>query len=64
MNMDETIGIACLSKLVEGNKIKVYPLPHKYVGEDLGPNMARFYAQHNSTKEECLGPAVLLQWCR
>ena len=59
--MDEMNGMACLTKLVEGNKIKVYPLPHIYVVKDLVPNMARFYAQHKSIKEECLGPAVLLQ---
>merc|ERR1739846_120481 len=48
MNMGGVNGLACLTKLEEGKKTKVYPLPHMYVVKDLVPDMNHFYAQYKS----------------
>jgi len=48
MNMGGVNGLACLTKLEEGKKTKVYPLPHMYVVKDLVPDMTHFYAQYKS----------------
>ena len=50
MNIDGTNTLACLCKVSEAPKMKIYPLPHMYVLKDLVPDMSNFYEQHKSVQ--------------
>ena len=49
MNIDGSNTLACTRGMDEvAHPIKIYPLPHMAVVEDLVPDLATFYAQHAS----------------
>ena len=50
MNIDGTNTLACLCKVSDAPKMKIYPLPHMYVLKDLVPDMSNFYEQHKSVQ--------------
>merc|ERR1712100_581903 len=50
MNIDGTNTLACLCKISDSPKVKIYPLPHMYVLKDLVPDMSNFYEQHKAVQ--------------
>ena len=50
MNIDGSNTLACLCKVSDAPKMKVYPLPHMYVLKDLVPDMSNFNDQYKSIK--------------
>merc|ERR1712072_1578819 len=50
MNIDGTNTLACLCKISDADRVKIYPLPHMYVLKDLVPDMSNFYEQHKSVQ--------------
>ncbi|KOO28451.1 succinate dehydrogenase [Chrysochromulina tobinii] len=50
MNIDGSNTLACLCKVSDAPKMKIYPLPHMYVLKDLVPDMSNFYEQHKSVQ--------------
>ena len=50
MNIDGINTLACLCKISDSPKVKIYPLPHMYVLKDLVPDMSNFYEQHKAVQ--------------
>merc|ERR1711908_84734 len=50
MNIDGSNTLACLCKISDAPKMKIYPLPHMYVLKDLVPDMSNFYEQHKAVQ--------------
>jgi len=50
MNINGTNTLACLCKIDDAQKTKIYPLPHMYVIKDLVPDMSNFYEQHKAVQ--------------
>merc|ERR1719240_956154 len=50
VNIDGSNTLACLCKVSDAPKMKVYPLPHMYVLKDLVPDMSNFYEQHKAVQ--------------
>merc|ERR1712072_527846 len=50
MNIDGTNTLACLCKISDADRVKIYPLPHMYVLKDLVPDMSNLYEQHKSVQ--------------
>ncbi|CAN1725400.1 Succinate dehydrogenase [ubiquinone] iron-sulfur subunit 2, mitochondrial [Linum perenne] len=48
MNIDGCNGLACLTKISEGEPTMVTPLPHMFVIKDLVVDMTNFYNQYKS----------------
>lgn len=51
MNIAGSNTLACLKSIessIDGNSIKIYPLPHMPVIKDLVPDMTHFFEQHKS----------------
>jgi len=48
MNIAGENTLACICKVDDSAKTKVYPLPHMYIVKDLVPDMNLFYAQYRS----------------
>lgn len=47
MNIDGKNRLACICKIPNASKVKIYPLPHSYVIKDLVPDLTNFYKQYS-----------------
>ena len=50
MNINGTNELACITRISNKKKIKIYPLPHLPVIKDLVPDLKNFFKQYESIK--------------